>query len=74
MFGNLAEARRIIETRRIDDNTRRPHTSLGGLAPAVYAQLNRSNRPASLELREGSAQQALTANLSTERNRNGSHT
>jgi len=73
LFGNLAEARRIIETWRIDYNTQRPHTSLGGLAPAVYAQLNRSNRPASLELRKGSAQQALTATVSTERNRNGSY-
>jgi len=35
IFGNLAEARQIIETWRIDYNTQRPHTSLGGLAPAV---------------------------------------
>ncbi len=61
IFGNLAEARKIIETWRIDYNTQRPHTSLGGLAPAVYANLNRAMRPAALELREGSAQQALTA-------------
>jgi len=73
LFGNLAEARRIIETWRIDYNTQRPHTSLGGLAPAVYAQLNRSNRPASLELRKGSAQQALTKTVLAERNRNGSY-
>lgn len=74
IFGNLAEARKIIESWRIDYNTERPHTSLGGLAPAVYATLNRATRPASLELRKGSAQQALTANLSTERNRNGFYT
>ncbi|WP_209835617.1 IS3 family transposase [Ruegeria sp. HKCCE3926] len=61
IFGNLAEARKIIETWRIDYNTQRPHTSLGGLAPAVYANLNRAARSASLELRKGSAQQALTA-------------
>jgi len=61
IFGNLAEARKIIENWRIDYNTQRPHTSLGGLAPAVYANLNRAARPASLELRKGSAQQALTA-------------
>lgn len=73
LFGNLAEARRIIETWRIDYNTQRPHTSLGGLAPAVYALLKRTDRPASLELRKGSAQQALTATVSTERNRNGSY-
>ena len=61
IFGNLAEARKIIETWRIDYNTQRPHTSPGGLAPVVYANLNRATRPASLELRNGSAQQALTA-------------
>ena len=66
IFGNLAEARKIIETWRIDYNTERPHTSLGRLAPAVYANLNRVNRPASLELRKGSAQQALTETKSTE--------
>ncbi|WP_282096843.1 IS3 family transposase [Epibacterium ulvae] len=61
IFGNLAEARKIIENWRIDYNTQRPHTSLGGLAPTVYANLNRATRPASLELRKSSAQQALTA-------------
>ena len=61
IFGNLAEARKVIETLRNDYNTQRPHTSLGGLAPAIYANLNPATRPASLELRKGSAQQALTA-------------
>ena len=87
IFAHLAEARKIIENWRIDYNTQPlssfaskrlpgngPHTSLGGLAPAVYANLNRSTRPASLELRKGAAQQDLTANLSTERNRNGFYT
>jgi len=74
IFGNLAEARKIIENWRIDYNTERPHTSLGGLAPAVYANLNRSTRPASLELRKDSAQQALTPTKLTERNRNGFYT
>ncbi len=74
IFGNLAEARKIIENWRIDYNTQRPHTSLGGLAPAVYANLNPTTRPASLELRKGSAQQALTTTQSTERNRNGFYT
>ncbi|NNX19664.1 transposase [Roseobacter sp. HKCCD8979] len=74
IFGNLAEARKTIENWRIDYNTQRPHTSLGGLAPAVYANLNRATRPASLELRKGSAQQALTATISTEKNRNGFYT
>ena len=61
ILGNLAEARKIIENWRINYNTHRPHTSLGGLAPAVYANLNRATRPAALELLKGSAQQALTA-------------
>jgi len=74
VFGNLAEARTIIENWRIDYKTQRPHTSLGGLAPAVRANLNRTARPASLELRKGSAQQALTAKVSTERNTNGFYT
>ena len=74
IFGNLAEARKIIENWRIDYNAQRPHTSLGGLAPAVYANLNRATRPASLELRKGSAQQALTTTKSTEGNRNGFYT
>ena len=74
IFGNLAEARKIIENLRIDCNTQRPHTSLGGLAPVVYANLNRITRPASLELRNGSAQQALTATKSTERNKSGFYT
>jgi hypothetical protein len=30
-FASLAQARRIIEDRRIDCNTNRPHTSLNGL-------------------------------------------
>lgn len=71
IFGNLAEARKIIENWRIDYNTERPHRSVGGLAPAVFANLNRSTRPASPELRKSSAQQALTATKSMERNRNG---
>ncbi len=61
IFGNLAEARKIIENWRIDYNTQRSHTSLGGLAPTIYANLNRVIRPALIELRKGSAQQALTA-------------
>ena len=47
IFGNLVEARKIIETWSIDYNTQRPHPSLGGLTSAVYANLNRSARPAS---------------------------
>jgi putative transposase len=44
LFDRLSEARRIIETWRIDYNTLRPHTSLGGLAPAVFADNTRRAR------------------------------
>lgn len=37
LFANLAEARRIIEAWRVDYNTARPHSSLGGLTPAEFA-------------------------------------
>jgi putative transposase len=37
VFSSLAEARRIIENWRIDYNILRPHSSLGGLAPSVFA-------------------------------------
>ena len=74
LFGNLAEARHIIENWRIDYNTQRPHTSLGGLAPAVYARQNRNHRPASLELRNGSAQRALTTTQTRETNVNRFYT
>lgn len=59
LFSNLAEARSLIEDWRKDYNTTRPHTSLGGLPPAIYRKRFVA-RPASLELRNGSAQQALT--------------
>ena len=74
LFGNLAEARRIIEAWRIDYNVNRPHTSLEGQTPTEFAKRLPSPRPASLELRNGSAQPVLTATISTERNRNGFYT
>lgn len=37
LFASLPEARRIIEAWRIDYNTNRPHTSLGGLTPSEFA-------------------------------------
>lgn len=60
VFSNLTEARSLVEEWRIDYNTQRPHTSLGGLPPVVYTTLNHRHRPASLERSKGSAQQALT--------------
>jgi putative transposase len=38
LFGNLAQARRIIEDWRIDYNGERPHTSLNGLTPNEFAR------------------------------------
>lgn len=39
-FRSLSEARHIVEAWRIDYNTVRPHSSLGGLSPSTFA-----NRP-----------------------------
>ena len=71
LFDRLDDARRIIEAWRTDYNTARPHTSLGGLAPAVFARRARSPRPASPELRRGSAQRALITTQQQERKANG---
>ena len=38
LFGNLAQARQIIEDWRIDYNSERPHTSLNGLTPNEFAR------------------------------------
>jgi len=45
LFDSLDDARRIIEAWRIDYNTVRPHTSLGGLAPLTYKRRLRRRRP-----------------------------
>lgn len=44
LFRSYAEARRIIEEWRIDYNTHRPHTSLGGLTPAAFATQARTGQ------------------------------
>lgn len=73
LFTTLGEARAALAAWTADYNQARPHTSLGGLAPAIYAQ-NQTNRPsqrsrpASLELRQGSAQRALTATHNSNHN------
>ncbi|MBO6507484.1 MAG: transposase family protein [Roseibium sp.] len=73
LFSNLAEARTIIENWRKDYNTTRPHTSLGGIAPADYARQLITSWPASLELGNGSAQHTLTASQTSKRNVKGSY-
>lgn len=45
-FASLAEARRIVEARRIDHNTVRPHTSLGGIPPLMFATRSRKDQNA----------------------------
>lgn len=42
-FGSLTEARVIIEDWRIEYNTYRPHSSLGGLTPSEYSQKETEN-------------------------------
>ena len=37
LFPSLSAARQIIEAWRVDYNTMRPHTSLHGLTPIVFA-------------------------------------
>lgn len=44
LFNSLKEASQIIETWRIDYNTRRPHTSLGGLTPFEFATRPKQGR------------------------------
>lgn len=70
LFDRLSEARRIIETRRIDYDTVRPHTSLGGLARAVFADNTKRARPGPPQLRKSSAQRALTSNPQLKRKAN----
>ena len=45
-FGSLLEAQVIIEAWRIEYNTYRPHSSLGGLTPAEYAERCTIKEPA----------------------------
>ena len=73
-FGNLAEARQTIEPWRIDFNLDRPHTSREEQTPTEFANRRYSDRPASLELRNGSAQPVLTATKLTKICRNPIYT
>ena len=47
-FDTLLEAQVLIEDWRIEYNTRRPHSSLGWLAPAIYAGLWKADQLAGL--------------------------
>jgi len=45
-FGSLIEAQVVIEAWRVEYNTYRPHSSLGGLTPDEYAERWTINQPA----------------------------
>jgi putative transposase len=45
-FGSLLEAQVVVEAWRTEYNTYRPHSSLGGLTPAEYANKWTTNQPA----------------------------
>lgn len=70
LFSSLSEARNLIEAWRVDYNTCRPHISLGGMVPTIYAQQTRSHRPGLPELRTGSAHRALNPEPKQERKAN----
>ena len=63
LFSTLAEARHLIEDWRQDYNTLRPHSSLGGLPPSIYANLGRIPRPALVERCQGAGKQDRMAVL-----------
>ena len=75
LFSSMADARQKLAAWQVDYNQFRPHTSLGGIAPQVYArnhsqQRAKRSRPASPELRKGSTQRALTTAHKPERKAN----
>ena len=61
LFSTLAGARVLIEDWRQDYNTTRPHSSLGGLPPSIYAGLRRIDQPAPVEPCHDSSGQARMA-------------
>lgn len=67
LFDSLSHARSLIEAWRVDYNTVRPHTSLGGLAPLTYMRRQSRRRPGDLRNMESSTHRALTSPSTTER-------
>jgi putative transposase len=75
LFSSMTDVRQKLAAWQADYNQFRPHTSLGGLAPNVYARNHtkhraKRSRPASPELRKGSTQRALTTAHKPERKAN----
>jgi putative transposase len=52
-FASLAEAQVIIETWRVDYNTRRPHSSLGHLTPSEFVSHRQDERTTEEVVRSG---------------------
>ena len=63
LFGTLAEARLLIEDWRQDYNTLRPHSSLGGMPPSLYADLRSQPQRVLAEPFQGLGGQAWTPML-----------
>lgn len=70
LFDSLSHARSLIEAWRVDYNTVRPHTSLGGIAPLTYMRRLSRRRPGDLRNMESSTHRALTSPSTTERKAN----
>ncbi len=70
LFDSLSHARSLIEAWRVDYNTVRPHTSLGGLAPLTYMRRLSRRRPGDLRNMESSTHRALTSPSTKERKAN----
>lgn len=70
LFDTLRDAREIIETWRIDYNTDRPHTALGGLSPQAFMRRQSRRRPGDLRNMESSDHRALTNPSTTQRKAN----
>ena len=70
LFDTLRDARKIIETWRIDYNTDRPHTSLGGLSPQAFMRRQSRRRPGDLRNMKSSDHRALTNPSTPERKAN----
>lgn len=65
LFSSLTHARSALSTWRSDYNDHRPHSGLGWLTPAEFAQTINPRRVAVLRSRNGSAPQPAATALNT---------
>jgi transposase InsO family protein len=61
LFRDLAHARAAISSWVHDYNTARPHSAIRYATPAAFFAAHRSQRPAALELLDGSARPAIAS-------------